>query len=134
VSSKAAFVRVTVESGVVRFGANGWFSNQLDLAAGEAAVLSAADLSRLHDVSRDAVARWRTEWVEYHDTPITQVVADLESVATLPIRIAPGSLADLRVTGRIRLTDPMRQLNNLSIIHDFSVEQREGAIILTDHK
>ena len=134
VSSKPAFVRVTVESGVVRFGANGWFSNQLDLAAGEAAVLSAADLSRLDDVSRDGVARWRTEWVEYHDTPITQVVADLESVAALPIRIAPGSLADLRVSGRIRLTDPMRQINNLSIIHNFSVEQREGAIILMDHK
>jgi hypothetical protein len=38
------------------------------------------------------------------------------------------------VSGRIRLTDPMRQINNLSIIHNFSVEQRDGAIILTDHK
>jgi transmembrane sensor len=134
VSSKPSFVRVTVEAGAVQFGADGWFSKQLDLKAGQAAVLTAANLGRVENVSQDGVARWRAEWVEYHDTPITQVVADLESVATLPIRIAPGSLAALRVSGRIRLTDPMRQINNLSIIHNFSVEQRDNAIILTDHK
>jgi transmembrane sensor len=134
VSSKPSFVRVTVEAGAVRFGADGWFSKQLDLTAGQAAVLSAAELGRMENVTRDGVARWRTEWVEYHDAPIGQVVADLESVSTLPIRIAPGSLVELRVSGRIRLTDPMRQINNLSIIHNFSVEQRDSAIILTDHK
>lgn len=133
VSLKPAFVRVTVESGTVRFGANGWFSRQIDLAARQAAVLSGAGLDRT-DVSPDGVARWRAEWVEYHDAPIRQVVADLESVSPLPIRIAGAKLANLRVSGRIRLTDPMRQIDNLSIIHDFVVRRQGGVIVLSDSK
>jgi hypothetical protein len=38
------------------------------------------------------------------------------------------------VSGRIRLTDPMRQVDNLSFIHNFSISQRGGTIILSDNK
>jgi transmembrane sensor len=134
VSSKPSFVRVTVESGAVRFGSSGWFSQRIDLIPGQAAVFTANELGRVGNVSQDAVARWRTGWVEYHDASIREVIADLESVSTLPIRIAAGNLANLRVSGRIRLADPMRQLNNLAIIHNFTVDQHDGAIILSDRK
>lgn len=134
VSRKPSFVRVTVEAGAVRFGTDGWFGRQVDLTARQAAVLSATDLGRIDDVTQDGVARWRTEWVEYHDAPMRQVVADLESVSPLPISIAGKNLANLRVSGRIRLTDPMRQVDNLSFIHNFSISQRGGTIILSDNK
>jgi transmembrane sensor len=77
------------------------------------------------------VARWRREWVEYRDAPLTQVIADLESVSPLPIRIGDRTLAALRVSGRIRLTDPVRQLDNLSVIHTFAITRRDGTLLLT---
>jgi transmembrane sensor len=131
VSKKPSSLRVTVASGAVRFGSNGWFGKQLDLSAQQAAILSETGLKRADDVNRDGIARWRAEWVEYHDTPLRQVVADLESVSPLPIRIAGKGLADLKVTGRIRLIDPARQIDNLAIIHDFAVDRRDGAIVLS---
>jgi len=58
-------------------------------------------------------------------------VADLQSLSPLPIEIAGKGLADKPVGGRIRLTDPVGQLQNLAIIHDFSVRQTAEAIIIS---
>lgn len=136
VSSKPDFVRVAVEEGRVRFGDDSWFGpwfdKNIDLTARQAAILTTAGLNRTDDA--DAIARWRSEWVEYRDTPMRQVVADLESVSPLPIRIADADLANRQVSGRIRLTDPMRQIDNLSIIHNFSVTRQGGAIVLSDNR
>ncbi len=134
VSRKPADVRVTVASGAVRFGANGWFGKQIDLTADQAAILSESGLNRTDDVAQDGIARWRAQWIEYRDAPMKQVIADLESVSPLPIRIADRGLADLRVSGRIRLIDPAGQIDNLAIIHDFTVDRRDGAIILSNRR
>jgi transmembrane sensor len=131
VSKKPASLRVTVASGAVRFGNGGWFGKQLDLTTDQAAILSEAGLNRSESVGRGAIARWRMEWVEYNDTPMRQVVADLESVSPLPIKIADKGLAELKVSGRIRLIDPEKQIENLSVIHDFAVDRRDGAIVLS---
>jgi transmembrane sensor len=131
VEQKPANLRVSVEAGAVRFGTSSWFGRHIDLTAHQAAVLNDAGLSRTDDVGADGIARWRTGWVEYRDTPMRRVIGDLESVSPLPIRIADRSLGDLRVSGRIRLIDPVKQLNNLSVIHNFSVGQANGAIVLS---
>jgi transmembrane sensor len=132
VSKKPSDVRVTVESGAVRFRDNSWFGTQIDLTANQAAMLGTAGLSRTSDIGEGGVARWRSEWVEYRDAPLRQVVADLESVSPLPIRIADRKLEELRVSGRIRLVDPVRQIDNLSVIHDFAVDRQDGAIVLSN--
>jgi transmembrane sensor len=69
--------------------------------------------------------------VEYENAPLSRVVADLDSTAPLPIEFADKKLAELRVSGRIRLTDPLRQINNLSIIHGFSIEKTDNSIIIS---
>jgi transmembrane sensor len=131
VSTKPGDVRVTVESGAVRMGTKAWFSEQMDLSADQAAVLGEAGLRRIGDAPSGGVARWRREWVEYRNAPLSQVIADLENVSPLPIRIGDRKLAALRVSGRIRLTDPMRQLGNLSVIHGFAVSRGQDAITLS---
>jgi len=132
VAKKAAGVRVTVESGAVRFGGRGWFGERIDLLADQSAVLNeGGGPRRADDAGRGRIARWRSEWVEYDGAPLRDVVADLESVSPLPIRIADGDLAGLRVSGRIRLTDPVRQIDNLSVIQGFTVERRDGALVLS---
>lgn len=131
VSRKPSSLRVTVVSGAVRFGSGEWFGKQIDLTADQAAILDDDGLSRADDVRQNDIARWRAEWVEYHDAPMRQVVADLESVSPLPIRIANQGLADLKVSGRIRLIDPVKQIDNLAVIHSFAVNRHDGAIVLS---
>jgi transmembrane sensor len=131
VEKKPSDLRVAVEAGAVRFGAGGWLGAHLDLGARQAAILSDAGLHRTDDVPANDIARWRTGWVEYRDTPMSEVIGDLESVSPMPIRLADQSLGDLRVSGRIRLADPLGQLNNLAVIHNFSVGRANGAILLS---
>lgn len=131
VSTKPADVRVTVETGAVRLGSRSWFGTAIDLSADQAAVFGQAGPRRIADARAGGVARWRREWIEYRDAPLAQVLADLESVSPLPIRIADPDLATLRVSGRIRLTDPVRQVGNLSVIHAFAVTRRDDAILIS---
>ena len=131
VSSKPGNIRVTVASGVVRFGANGWFSAPIDLTARQVAVLGRNGLNRVADVAPDAIASWRSEWAEYKGASLGRVIGDLQTLSPLPIEIADQRLSDKRVSGRIRLTDPAGQLQNLSIIYDFKIRRTDDALILS---
>lgn len=132
VAMKPAVVRVTVEEGKVRFGRDSLFSSPLELGANETASLSATALKRNKNASsRRSIARWRAEWAEYDNAPLSQVVTDLESVSPLSIVIGDSGLADRRVSGRIRLTDPMKQVQMLSVMHAFKIHRNKDTIILS---
>jgi transmembrane sensor len=131
VVSKPSLVRVTVASGAVRFGRNQWFGKSLDLGANQAATLDQTGLNRIADANSLRIAPWRNEWAEYKGAPLGQVIADLQSLSPLPIKIADAELADRRVSGRIKLTDPVGQLENLAIVQAFHVEQTEGGFLLS---
>lgn len=131
VISKPSLVRVTVASGVVRFGRNQWFGKALDLSANQAATLDRTGLNRIADAEAPSIASWRNEWAEYKGAPLSQVIADLQSLSPLPIRIADARLADRRVSGRIKLTDPVGQLENLAIVQAFRVERTEDGFLLS---
>lgn len=133
VSSKPMNIRVKVASGVVRFGRNGWFDKPIDLNVKQAAILDRTGLKRIADVNPNDIARWRSEWVEYKGAPLRQVIADLRSLSPIPIEIADAGLGDRPVSGRIKLTDPMSQVENLSIIHSFQVRRTEDALIISRH-
>ncbi|MCT2398813.1 FecR family protein [Novosphingobium mangrovi (ex Huang et al. 2023)] len=131
VLSKPGEIRVSVASGVVRFGRSGWFDKPIELIRRQSATLDRTGLKRTADVSPDNVARWRSEWVEYKGTPLRQVIADLQTLSPLPIRIADESLANKLVGGRIRLTDPVGQLQNLAIIYEFQVRRSDNGLIVS---
>lgn len=131
VAMKPADIRVSVASGKVRFGRSGWFDTPISLTASQAATFDPAGVHRLADVDPDAVARWRSEWVEYKGAPLRDVIADLQGLSAEPIRIADQSLGDKPVSGRIRLTDPLGQLQNLSITHDFRLRRTRDALVIS---
>jgi len=128
VDSKPGNIRVTVASGAVRFGRNGWFREPIRLTAKQAAILDQQGLSRTADINPNGIAKWRNEWVEYKGEPLRQVIADLQSLSPLPIDIVDEKLANKPVSGRIRLTDPIRQLQNLSITHSFIIRHIDNRI------
>lgn len=131
VVSKPSLVRVTVASGAVRFGRDQWFGKSLDLGANQAATLDQTGLNRIADANSLRIAPWRNEWAEYKGAPLWQVIADLQSLSPSPIKIADSELANRRVSGRIKLTDPVGQLENLAIVQAFRVEQTEGGFLLS---
>jgi len=131
VLSKPASIRVTVASGAVRFGNNGWFSKPINLTANQAATLDDTGLNRIANVAPDAVANWRSEWAEYKGAPLRRVIADLQTLSPLRIEIADESLADKPMSGRIRLTDPVGQLQNLAVIYDFQMHQTNDALVIS---
>lgn len=135
VALKPENIRVTVEEGHVRFGPARWFSKPLDLTASQAASLHQHDMRLDKEKGAHAdVARWRKEWVEYRDVQLERVIEDLGSASPVPISISDNRLARLRVSGRIRLTDPVKQIENLSYIHDFNVDKTEDAIVISHKK
>lgn len=130
VLSKPGDTRVRVTSGTVDFGRNGWFNRSIRLKEKQAAILDGASLRRVADIDPAEVARWRNEWIEYRGAPLRQVVADLEALSRHRIEIADEALAKKPVSGRIRLSDPVSQLENLAITHDFQIRQTHDALIL----
>lgn len=131
VSSKPASVRVMVASGIVEFGNDGWLSKPINMTASQAAILDRRGLNRIADVDPNDVARWRGEWVEYKGAPLQQVIADLQSLSPVPIELKDESLMTRPVSGRMRLTDPVGQLQNLSIIHAFQVRRTDDALVIS---
>ena len=131
VSSKPESVRVMVASGSVEFGDDGWLSKPINMTASQAAILDGRGLNRIADVDPKNVARWRGEWMEYKGAPLQQVIADLQSLSPVPIEIMDQSLINEPVSGRMRLTDPVSQLENLSIIHGFQIRRTHDALVLS---
>lgn len=133
VAMKPSAVRVAVEQGHVRFARNGWFGETVDLTAAQSASLTPDMLTRELGATADGAARWRNGWAEYDNAPLRQVVSDLESLSPVPIRMVDERLGKRRVSGRIRLTDPLRQIENLSLVHSFTVTQTDDAIELSEN-
>lgn len=131
VSNKPASVRVMVASGTVQFGYDGWLNKPISLVASQAAILDRKGLSRIADVNPRNVARWRSGWVEYKGAPLRQVIADLQSLSPLPIEITDQRLLNEPVSGRMRMTDPVSQLENLSITHAFQIHRTDDALIIS---
>ena len=130
VVSKTAHVRVTVAAGIVDFAKRGWFQKPMRLAANQAAVLDRNGVNRSADVEPGDVAPWRGEWVEYKAKPLKDVVDDLRSLSPVPIEFAREQLGAQSVSGRIRLTDPMGQLENLSVVQGFNIRKTDDRIII----
>ncbi len=133
VSMKPDQVRVAVAEGAVKLGPRGWFGSSVDLTVNQAASWDRSGVHRIADISADSIGRWRQEWVEYKGAPLSQVIADLQGLSKLPIRIDSADLASRPVSGRLQLTDPAGQIENLSIIHEFRIRREEGIIVIENY-
>lgn len=86
---------VAVAKGSVRVAREGLekdgaVNDQLDLAAGQAVKVSAVDgFSELSEVFPGEIAAWRTGMLIYRDTPLSEVVADLNRYSAKTVTIDP---------------------------------------------
>ncbi|MBA6411831.1 FecR family protein [Parahaliea sp. F7430] len=74
-------------------------SHEESLSAGQRLKLSQTELYRLEDYQLDQIASWREGRRVFRDSPLAEVVADLNRYSPVPILIADTRLASQRVTG-----------------------------------
>lgn len=73
---------------------------------------------------------WRAGWIEPESWPLERVVLALSRHSGVPIRFADESLKHKRIVGRIRLDDPLTQLEPLALMHGFSIEREGDGLVL----
>lgn len=74
-------------------------SHRATLTAGQRLRLSQTELYRLEDLPTGEVATWREGRRVFRDSPLADVVADLNRYSPVPVVIADTRLAGMRVTG-----------------------------------
>ncbi len=89
---------------------------RLDVAPGQPDRIVAADLND--------VAAWRTVYIEFHDKPIEEAMAQINRYGGAPARIIDASVRGIRVSGRFRTGDPARFARALAEIYPLRIVSR----------
>jgi transmembrane sensor len=97
---------------------------RLEVAPGQPGRIMEADL--------EDVAAWRTAYIEFHDEPLEQAVAQVNRYGGAPVRIADRSIRGMRVSGRFRTGDPSRFARTLAEIYPLRIINRpDGGVDIT---
>lgn len=104
-------------------------SASLKLARGDRASLEGGRLrgpTRFDPLAGD----FRNGWLVTQGLTLAQLAERLNRSAPLPIRIQDKALADRRVAGRFKLTEPEKLLASLGKLHGFTVRRENGELDL----
>jgi transmembrane sensor len=80
-------------------------------------------------VEASALLAWRDGFLEFHATPLTDAVAEMNRYATTPIRVADAAGSRLRVTGRYPVADTEGFATALTELYPLRIVRRpDGGI------
>lgn len=108
VRREGATVALAVEEGSVAFSAGSWW-NRTTRALSAGYVLRHAQgepLAAPHQENVAAITAWQRGRLVFRDTPLSQVVAELNRYLREPLRIDDRTLAQLRVAGTLPIDEP----------------------------
>lgn len=110
-----AAVALAVDEGSVAFSAGSWWNRTTrHLTAGYVAGYTpGTPLAAPHQENVAAVMAWQRGRLVFRDTPLAQVVAELNRYLRNPLRIDDSKLARLRVAGTLSIDEPESVLNVL---------------------
>jgi len=108
-------VALAVDEGSVAFSAGSWWNRTTrHLTAGFAARYApGAPLDAPHQENVAAITAWQRGRLVFRDTPLAQVVAELNRYLRIPLRIDDRKLAQLRVAGTLPIDEPESVLDVL---------------------
>ncbi|MNT49101.1 fec operon regulator FecR [compost metagenome] len=106
---------LAVDEGSVAFSAGSWWNRTTrHLTAGYVANYApGAPLAAPRQDNVAAVTAWQRGRLVFRDTPLAQVVAELNRYLRNPLRIEDRKLAQLRVAGTLSIDEPESVLNVL---------------------
>lgn len=119
---------VTVRRGLV--SVSGGQDGAVRLAKGQQLIHtrgSAPSLVRTADP--DAAFAWKSGKLVYRETPLTEVVADLNRYVATPIRLDP-SAASVKVSGVLLVDEEAAMIRRLELFAPIVSQRRDGEIVL----
>jgi transmembrane sensor len=123
-------LELSVHRGRVRLAPGGLIHRTAELTVGQRAFAKDGRLSvvKPFDPSADD---WRSGWLETDGLTLARLVERLNRASPTPITIADPALGRQRVAGRFRLDEPKALVENLALVHGFTVRQTADGLVLT---
>ncbi|MDZ7896357.1 MAG: FecR domain-containing protein [Sphingobium sp.] len=87
------------------------------LRAGSGLEISGAGVRSLHGIEAKRPG-WTEGWYEADDTPVWQLIQNLNRTSPRPIALADPALGELLVSGRFQTNQPLAVLDAVAAIHD----------------
>jgi len=123
-------LELSVHRGRVRLAPSGLIRRSAELTVGQRAFTKEGRLSAVKPFDPTA-DDWRSGWLETDGLTLERLVERLNRASPTPITIADPVLGRQRVAGRFRLDDPKALVENLALIHGFSVRQTSDGMVLS---
>ena len=117
---------VTVRTGAVSLTAAG---NPTFLVQGDQARVVGNEVV-IRRVNAEDTLAWRQGQLVYHNTPLSEVVADLNRYSTIPITIGDTAAATLRFSGVLAIDRPNIMTTQLEAFLPVHSEQNAAGIVL----
>ncbi|MFK3771086.1 FecR family protein [Pseudomonas sp. NPDC089406] len=122
VRQDAASTRVAVEQGSVRVQGAG--ESLAQLGAGQGSHIDAhGQVAPAYAVDAGALTAWRQGKLVFDNAPLSEVVAEVSRYRAQPLRVAPGKVANLRLSSTFSTDDPDALLRALPSILPVAVKQ-----------
>ncbi|QVM84880.1 FecR family protein [Novosphingobium decolorationis] len=123
-------VDLQVERGLVRFAANAPGIAPVRVPAGHTTRLADGVIAPLARIRGEDAESWRSGWLQVRDMPLDELVPQLERWTDRQILVEDPALLRTRVAGRLHLAEPVTVLENLGLLHGFSVKDTGHALVL----
>lgn len=124
--SHDARLAVTVRRGLV--SVSGGQNGAVRLAKGQQLV-SEHGATTVRSTDPDAAFAWKSGKLVYRDTPLTEVVADLNRYVATPIRVDP-SAASVKVSGVLLVDEEAAMIRRLELFAPVVSQRGDGEIVL----
>lgn len=107
VESNDSAEQVTVIEGEVSFAIKDKKENQLNLKAGESAILKKEEFQRKSIETKNLLS-WKTKTLVFNNTPLSQVVKDIENYYSIKVQL-PKDLSQVQITAQFK-NEPLDQM------------------------
>lgn len=119
---------VTVRRGLVQVA--GGPEEAVRLTKGQQLIhTSAAQASFVRATDPDAAFAWKSGKLVYRETPLTEVVADLDRYVATPIRVDPSAVS-VKVSGVLLVDEEAAMIRRLELFAPIVSQRRDGEIVL----
>lgn len=123
-------VEVAVVTGKVVFYPAADPDHKVILSQGELGIFDKTDKTiRKKPLKNNNFMAWKTGVLEFHQTPLTIVLATIEKTYNLNIE-AHATISDLKLTARFSQDTPEDIFKTLSLVFGFEIEQTDSTFVI----
>lgn len=126
---------VAVLEGAVEVTLDNRISAMKTLRSGQQLTYSTHDLSNISAVDAESIVAWRKSRLVFRDTPLNEVIHQINRYHLRPVRLGDSQLSKLTVSGEFNSADRAGLIQALKALFPLqSIEQDEMTVLLSGDK